>query len=153
MEADRLGQVAGNLIDNALKHGAAGGCVEVCLRTLDARFVVLSIEDDGPGVPASEREAIFALGYRSAAGRAGGTGIGLAVARLIVERIGGEIDVAGGRLGGACFRIRLPRAEEEEPGASAGAGDELACFDEREVSGCQEHVGSPSFKAAKESLA
>ncbi len=111
MEADRLGQVAGNLIDNALKHGASGGRVEMELRPLNARFVALTVEDDGPGVPAEEREAIFTLGYRSASGSAGGTGIGLAVARLILERAGGEVDVGEGRRGGARFQARLPRAD------------------------------------------
>jgi signal transduction histidine kinase len=115
IDHDRLVQVAGNVIENALKHGASGGFVAAALRAADRRFVELTIEDDGPGVAAAERESIFALGYRSSASGAGGSGIGLAVARLILERVGGEIDVVDGARGGACFRIRLPRAEEEEP--------------------------------------
>jgi signal transduction histidine kinase len=118
IDHDRLVQVTGNVIENALKHGAAGGIVTAALRA-DRRFVKLAIEDDGPGVAAGERESIFALGYRSAASGAGGTGIGLAVARLILERVGGEIAVIDGSRGGACFRIRLPRAEEEAPGAGS----------------------------------
>jgi signal transduction histidine kinase len=117
IDPDRLVQVAGNVLENALKHGAAGGVVTTALRVADRRFVELTIEDDGPGVAAGERESIFVLGYRSAASGAGGTGIGLAVARLILERVGGEIDVIDGSRGGACFRIRLPRAEEVAPGA------------------------------------
>jgi signal transduction histidine kinase len=112
IESDRLVQVAGNLIDNALKHGAEGGVVHAGLRALDRRFVELTVEDDGPGIPARERESIFALGYRSRASSARGTGIGLAVTRLILGRVGGEIDVIDGRRGGACFRVRLPRALE-----------------------------------------
>lgn len=108
LDADLLSQVVGNVIDNALKYGAADGLVHVGVRALDARFVEVAIDDDGPGIATHEREAIFVLGYRSASGGAG-SGIGLAVARLIVERSGGEIDVVDGRFGGACFRVRLPR--------------------------------------------
>jgi signal transduction histidine kinase len=116
IDPDRLAQVAGNVIENALKHGAAG-VVSAAIRIADPRIVELTVEDDGPGVAADERESIFALGYRSAASGAGGSGIGLAVARLILERVGGEIDVIDGSRGGACFRIRLPRVVEETPGA------------------------------------
>jgi signal transduction histidine kinase len=112
IDADRLAQVVANIIDNALKYARGGGSVGVALEACGCRFAEISIEDDGPGVAAGERDAIFGLGYRSSTGGACGTGIGLAVARLILERCGGEIDVSDGSLGGACFRVRVPRADD-----------------------------------------
>jgi signal transduction histidine kinase len=109
MGFDRLAHIVGNLLDNALKHGAPGGRVEVSIqRSVDGRYAEVCVEDDGPGVPSAEREAIFVLGARGTHAASAGTGIGLAVARLIAERAGGEIAVEDSQLGGALFRARAP---------------------------------------------
>jgi signal transduction histidine kinase len=111
---ERVVQTAVNLIDNALKHGAQGGRVEASARRGEGRFAEMLIEDDGPGVPLAERDAIFTLGGRGAGAAIAGSGIGLTTARLIVERMGGEITAGDSALGGALFRVRLPLAAERE---------------------------------------
>jgi signal transduction histidine kinase len=112
--ADRLMQILVNLLENAIKHGIDGGRVRISAGPLDARYVEVRIDDDGPGVEPAEREAIFTLTRRGVNARARGSGIGLAVVRLVLERIGGEIDVGASPLGGAQFRVRLPRIATDE---------------------------------------
>lgn len=106
--SDRLMQILINVIENAIKHGREGGAVYVTSAALDKRYVEVRVDDDGPGVPASERELIFTLARRGTNARARGSGLGLAVVRLMLERIGGEVDVTSSLLGGSQFRIRLP---------------------------------------------
>lgn len=105
---DRLTQVLINVIENAVKHGRDGGRVYVSNATLDTRYVEVRVDDDGPGIPPDERESIFTLARRGANARAAGSGLGLAVVRLMLERVGGEVDATNSLLGGAQFRIRLP---------------------------------------------
>lgn len=116
--ADRLVQALANVLDNAIKHGRERGRVLVSTASLDDRYVEIRVDDDGPGVPIGERETIFNLAQRGLNARAPGSGIGLAVVRLMVERIGGEVDVTQSLLGGAQFRLRLPLLS-----ASTEAGD------------------------------
>jgi signal transduction histidine kinase len=106
--ADRLAQILINVLENAIKHGRDSGRVQVSTVALDARYVEVRIDDDGPGIPVCEREAVFSLAHRGTNARAKGAGLGLAVARLMIERIGGEVDVCDSALGGAQFRIRVP---------------------------------------------
>lgn len=105
---DRLIQVLINVIENAVKHGRDGGRVYVSNATLDTRYVEVRVDDDGSGIPPDERESIFTLARRGANARAAGSGLGLAVVRLMLERVGGEVDATNSLLGGAQFRIRLP---------------------------------------------
>ena len=70
------------------------------------RQVELAVGDEGPGVPAAERESIF---EPFVSGRAGGTGLGLAVVRRIAEAHGGSVAVGDRPDGGAEFVLRLPR--------------------------------------------
>lgn len=105
---DRLTQILINIIENAIKHGRDRGRVYVSVARLDTRYVEVRVDDDGPGVDAQEREAIFSLARRGTKTTAQGSGIGLAVVRLMLERIGGEADVSESPLGGAQFRVRLP---------------------------------------------
>lgn len=82
-EEVQLTQLVTNLLDNAFKYVPAGGAVRLTL----APGPVLTVADDGPGVPEGEREAIFERFHRSAATRdAPGSGLGLALARAIAER-------------------------------------------------------------------
>jgi signal transduction histidine kinase len=109
IDADRLTLVLVNLLDNAVKHGRPGGGVFVGVRVDDHRFVRLTVDDDGPGIAAADRERVFAFGDRGAT-EADGSGIGLALVRLMIERAGGRIDLESSALGGARFTLTIPRA-------------------------------------------
>ena len=109
IDADRLTLVLVNLIDNAVKHGKPGGGVFVGVHVNDHRFVQLSVDDDGPGIASADRERVFAFGDRGDT-EAKGTGIGLALVRLMIERAGGRVDLESSPFGGARFVLMVPRA-------------------------------------------
>ncbi len=117
--ADRLVQILINVLENAVKHGREGGRVELSYAALDARYLEIRIDDDGPGVVPEEREQIFALAKRGARAVAKGSGIGLAIVRLMIERVGGEVDVTQSPLGGARFRVRVPLFVDAGPSVEA----------------------------------
>jgi signal transduction histidine kinase len=102
-----LRRVVRNLVDNAVTH--AGSRVELRLESHDGH-VVLDVMDDGPGVPADEREQVFERFHRGDPARtrgAPGTGLGLAIARSLAERAGGRLELLEGGPG-ARFRLTLP---------------------------------------------
>lgn len=104
----QLARVLGNLVDNAQRHAASTVRVAVD-RDADGR-AVLSVTDDGPGVPPAERDRIFQRFVRLDDARSrdeGGAGLGLAIVRDVVERHGGTIRVTDGAPG-ACFVVTLP---------------------------------------------
>jgi signal transduction histidine kinase len=134
--SDELTSVIRNLLDNAARHAA--GRVAVTVREAGP-WVVLTVSDDGAGIPPDQREAVFERFARMQEGRerdSGGTGLGLALTRRVVEAHGGRIHVEDCGLGGACFVVALPSAawtgaEPEEDTATgpepdppvAGPGD------------------------------
>jgi len=98
-----------NVIDNAIKYGPVGSAIDVRVRR-DGEEGVVSIADQGGGIPAAHRDRIFDRFYRidEARSRAsGGTGLGLAIAKWAVEVNGGRISVDATQPG-AVFQIRLP---------------------------------------------
>jgi signal transduction histidine kinase len=106
--AAQLARAVRNLLDNAARH--ARSRVQVMLATRDGE-VVLAVDDDGPGVPAGERERVFERFTRLDEGRArdaGGVGLGLPMVRAIVDRHAGTVGVEDSPLGGARFVVRLP---------------------------------------------
>ncbi len=113
-DEDRLRQVLLNLADNAIKHSKPGGSVTLSAR-LREKEVEVSIADRGAGIPPAEQEKIFERFYRVTSGRrspGGGRGLGLAIARNIVEAHGGTIGVKS-RLGqGSRFVFNIPTEEE-----------------------------------------
>lgn len=118
-DPDRLYQVAANLLTNAAKFTPAGGTVEVRTFT-DGTEAVLEVTDTGPGVPPSERGAIWDRFYRGRAGRADrGSGIGLAVVKELVDAHGGTVALESPAAGGARFVVRVPAPDQE---ASAPLG-------------------------------
>jgi signal transduction histidine kinase len=108
---DRLTQILINLLENSIKHGREGGKIALRWLCRDERFAELLIDDDGPGIQPAEREHVFSLAQRGSSGGPG-SGIGLAVVRLFLERAGGEVAAETSPLGGARFVVRLPLATE-----------------------------------------
>jgi signal transduction histidine kinase len=105
-----LARVIRNLLANARRHAGASGRV-VLSATATGGGVTVCVEDDGPGVPAAERERIFERFHRvdPARGRnSGGSGLGLAISREIVEAHGGRIWLEDSPLGGARAAFELP---------------------------------------------
>ncbi len=94
-------RVLANLLENARRHGGRIMLTAVA----DTRAVVLLIDDDGPGIPDHRREQVFRA-FESGAG--GGTGLGLTIARDIIQAHGGDIWLEQSPLGGLRARIRLP---------------------------------------------
>jgi signal transduction histidine kinase len=111
IDKDRLVQVLIILLDNAIKHGRENGLITIAARRADG-FVELVVDDDGPGIEAADRERIFSLAWRGASSGASGWGIGLAVARRMLERAGGRIEAGDSPLGGARFLVRLSVSAE-----------------------------------------
>jgi two-component system sensor histidine kinase BaeS len=113
LDPERIGQVLGNLLDNALRHTPAGGTVTISA-TLSRRTggVALSVADTGEGIPAEHVAHVFERFYRvdTARDRAhGGSGIGLAIAKAFVEAHGGQLTATSPGTGqGSTFRILLP---------------------------------------------
>jgi len=111
VDPDRLGEVLGNLLGNALRHTPPGGRVQVSAHE-DGDQVELSVTDSGEGIPPELLERVFERFFRVDAARTrdgGGSGLGLTISRAIVEAHGGRLwaDSAGyGR--GARFVVRLP---------------------------------------------
>lgn len=108
-DAIRLGQAINNLLDNALKYTPEDG--QITLRTRnEPHHVVITVTDNGPGVPVREREAIFRRLYRGDTSRSQrGLGLGLSLVKAIVESHGGTVAVGDAPGGGAQFTVRLPK--------------------------------------------
>jgi len=102
LRADALRRAVTNLVDNARRHARH---VAVAASRLGERFVLVTVDDDGPGIPAERREDAFRP-FESES--AGGTGLGLSIARDIVRAHGGDIVLEDSPLGGLRARIQLP---------------------------------------------
>src|SRR5918996_2684633 len=112
VDRDRLMQVVINLLSNAAKFASGdGGRVKVRLMRQDDRLAV-SVEDNGPGIPADQGEAVFdrfpQLDGDDVTGKPEGWGLGLSICRQIVEHFGGRIWVEPAKPKGAVFRFTLP---------------------------------------------
>src|SRR5215212_4749673 len=121
-DRDRLAQVLDNLVSNAVKFTPDGGSVSVRLDARDGEALI-EIEDTGVGIPASEQSRLYERFYRASTATARaipGVGLGLTIAKAIVEAHGGELgfDSVEGR--GTTFRVRLPR---RPPVTRAPVGD------------------------------
>ncbi len=110
VDLDALSQVFGNLVENAMKYGKAGGRVRVGARKQDA-MVEFYVQDFGPGIAYEHLPRIFERFYRVDKARSresGGTGLGLAIAKHIVQAHGGHIRCESELGFGATFLFRLP---------------------------------------------
>jgi phosphoserine phosphatase RsbU/P len=129
VDRDRMLQVVTNLLSNAVRVSPVGGVVRVSATRADG-MVRISVADQGPGVAPADRETIFEKFARVGAERgpaAEGTGLGLFVARQIVEHHGGRLWVQEGPGTGADFRFTVPAdsvgaREPTRPGSQAGTG-------------------------------
>jgi two-component system osmolarity sensor histidine kinase EnvZ len=114
LRADAVRRCLGNLLDNARRHARQ---IRVAVETVPRTGLVaaggvgaslwaqVTVDDDGPGIPAAERENAF---RPFSSGSPDGTGLGLAIARDIVRAHGGDITLADSALGGLSVRVRLP---------------------------------------------
>ena len=103
LDAGRLREVVVNLVDNAV---AAGPPVHVTVKAA-GRLLVIEVADHGEGVPEESRDKIFEPFFT---GKTSGTGLGLAVARRVVELHGGTLTVHSAASGGALFRAEIPES-------------------------------------------
>jgi signal transduction histidine kinase len=107
-DAERLRQVLMNLIDNAIKYSPAGDAIDVRAYMEDSH-VLVDVTDRGPGIAREDQRLIFEKFGRVTTGNAfPGTGLGLFIARSIVEAHGGTLDVSSTPKKGATFRLVLP---------------------------------------------
>lgn len=104
----RIGQVLDNLVGNALKFTPRGGTVTLTAGQGDDGWVRLAVADTGPGIPAGDRERIFARFQQLEGGDRRGVGLGLTIARAIVEAHGGRIGVDSTPGEGSTFWFTLP---------------------------------------------
>jgi signal transduction histidine kinase len=115
-DAGRIERVVQNLLSNAIKYSPLGGIVRVRLwreRGPECDFAMLSVQDEGVGIPAADLPRIFERFHRATnvRDRVAGTGIGLATARHVVEQHGGTVAVESQEDHGSTFTIRLPQCE------------------------------------------
>jgi signal transduction histidine kinase len=128
-DRDRLAQVIGNLLSNGIKYSPEGGEVEVGAGRIGDEVTVW-VRDQGLGIPDEHKERIFTKFFRGDVGRdrgIAGTGLGLVLARQIIEAHGGEVGFESKEGAGSTFWVRLPATPTEESELaekSLAAGDD-----------------------------
>lgn len=110
LDPQRVEQILGNLLSNALRHTPEGGQVSLSLEK-SGQGARIRVRDSGPGIPEEALPHIFERFYRAGRSRSrseGGTGLGLAIARQLAEAHGGSLTAANDPQGGAVFALDLP---------------------------------------------
>ena len=126
VDARAVTEVLYTLIDNASKYAPAGTTITIAANRVADDVIEIAVEDQGPGIPSSLRERVFERFYRAAndgmtSGRAGGIGMGLAIAKGIVEAHAGSIwidDAGSGQ--GARLVFTVPVGDDELPRSANG---------------------------------
>jgi signal transduction histidine kinase len=116
IDSHKIYQVIDNLVTNAIKFSSPGKKIEIRIHA-EREFAMIDVQDQGPGIPANERRAVFKL-FQTARGRdtssGAGTGLGLAIAKSIVEAHGGRL-MLDSRMGkGSTFTVTLPVAAHDQ---------------------------------------
>jgi two-component system phosphate regulon sensor histidine kinase PhoR len=109
-DAEHLHEALQNIVENAIIYAPAGSLITLAART-DGDCVVMTVDDEGPGIPDSDLDRVFERFYRVDKARSresGGTGLGLAIVKHIVEQMDGSVRAGNRREGGAIFTLRLP---------------------------------------------
>jgi two-component system OmpR family sensor kinase len=112
-DTERILRIGRSLVENALRHTPAGTSIEVRAGIWVDR-AELSVHDDGPGVPEEEQELVFDRFYRGEHSSPAGSGIGLAIARELAQRMGGAIELRS-EPGSTTFTLVLQRAPATAP--------------------------------------
>ncbi|MDT9001883.1 sensor histidine kinase [Paucibacter sp. APW11] len=117
-----FGQVLTNLVQNAVVHGfegRTGGLITIALQSAEAEQIVLSISDDGCGIPPEHLDQVFKPFFTTRLGK-GGSGLGLHLVYNIVHNVlGGRIELRSTPGQGTCFTLQLPRVAPAEPSTDA----------------------------------
>jgi signal transduction histidine kinase len=118
-DPNRLAQVVANLLSNAIKYSPEGGTVEVVGERQD-NVVRVSVRDEGLGIPDELQQRVFAKFFRGTAGASGiqGSGLGLTIARSVVEAHGGQISFKSASGKGSVFWLELPIAASVDESAA-----------------------------------
>lgn len=109
-DVDRVSQILQNLISNALRYGQKGGRILISTRKESAKLVI-SVQDDGSGIPTTALPHLFERFYRHERARTrenGGSGLGLAISKKLALLLGGDLSGANSPEGGAVFSLELP---------------------------------------------
>ena len=110
-EPEALASLLRNLVDNALRYTPAGGRIDVSVAAEKNGAALLQVFDNGPGIPADQRERVFDRFYRLPESPAGGSGLGLSVVQLIAQRHGAKVMLGEGIDGrGLGVTVRFPAA-------------------------------------------
>ena len=126
-DLQQLEQVVRNLVDNALKYGAADRPVTVALDLAQGELARIAVTDEGEGIAPEHIPHLTRRFYRTDPGRSrasGGTGLGLAIVKHIVERHRGRLDITSALGKGTRVVVRLPLAEAESPAETPAPEDE-----------------------------
>ncbi|MCX6834971.1 MAG: sensor histidine kinase KdpD [candidate division Zixibacteria bacterium] len=115
-----MAQAMANILSNAAAHTPEHTRVSIACRASQDR-IRLAILDDGPGIAADVMPHLFTKFYRAPGAPTGGVGLGLPIAKAIVEAHGGTITVAAGTTQGACFVVELPTELQPEVPAESGS--------------------------------
>ncbi|MCI8402306.1 MAG: HAMP domain-containing histidine kinase [Lachnospiraceae bacterium] len=113
-DKNRLEQAVDNILSNAIRYTPKGGRITVGLKQTKA-CVTLRIKDTGIGIPEEQQKDIFARYYRASSTSKDSTGLGLAIARGLIRKHGGEITVKSAAGRGAEFSVTLPALSQREP--------------------------------------
>lgn len=116
-----LGRAVQNLLDNALRHTPSGGCIHVRWQQ-DGSRLLFQVEDTGPGIATCDLPHLFTPLYRGEASRnrqTGGAGLGLTIARRILQAHGGDLTAANSPTGGAVLTGTLPADQHAQPAVAA----------------------------------